>query len=181
LLANKGKALVVAGYRQPSAVHALAAAMNKALGADGNTVTWMPLPDVAEGSIQQLAQSLNAGQVQTLVILSGNSAYNAPADLNWAATQKKAKQVVRVGYYEDESSDGATWHFPEAHYLESWGDSRTADGRICPVQPLIQPLFGGVTHIEVLARLAGLQQVNPYDLTRETFAQISGGANVEEA
>jgi MoCo/4Fe-4S cofactor protein with predicted Tat translocation signal len=177
----KGNALVVAGYRQPAAVHALAHQMNVALGAIGNTVTWMASPDVSEGTIEQLAQSLNAGQVQTLVILGGNPAYNAPADLNWAATQKKAKQVIRVGYYDDESSAGAAWHLPEAHYLESWGDARTADGRLCPVQPLIQPLFGGVTHIEVLARLAGLPQVNPHELARETFAQIAGGNNVEEA
>jgi MoCo/4Fe-4S cofactor protein with predicted Tat translocation signal len=184
LLENKGKAVVVAGYRQSALVHALTHAMNSALGAEGSTVTWMPLPDgVNEGTIQDLAQALNGGQVQTLVILGGNPAYNAPADLNWADAQKKAKTVVRIGYYEDETSAGATLHLPEAHYLESWGDTRTADGRVCPVQPLIAPLFNGLTQIEVLARLLGLPRTNPYDLARQTFGGLvgTGAGNLEEA
>ena len=45
---------------------------------------------------------------------------------------------------------------PQAHYLESWGDARTLDGTLVPVQPLIEPLFGGITDLEVLARIAGL-------------------------
>jgi molybdopterin-containing oxidoreductase family iron-sulfur binding subunit len=184
LVANKGKALVVAGYRQPAAVHALAHAMNAALGAEGNTVTWMPMPEgVNEGTIEDLTKALNAGQVQTLVILGGNPAYNAPADLNFSDAAKRAKTIVRVGYYEDETSAVATHHLPEAHYLESWGDSRTADGRVCAVQPLIAPLFGGVTQIEVLARLAGLPKTSPYDLTRQTFGGLvgNGAGNLEEA
>ncbi|HUS37790.1 MAG TPA: 4Fe-4S dicluster domain-containing protein, partial [Verrucomicrobiae bacterium] len=183
LLANKGKALVVAGYRQPAAVHALAHAMNAALGAEGNTVTWMPIPEgVQEGTIEDLAKALNGNQVQTLVILGGNPAYNAPGDLNFADAQKKAKTVIRVGYYDDETSAGATMHLPEAHYLESWGDTRTADGRVCPVQPLIAPLFGGVTQVEVLARLCGLPRTSPYDLTRQTFGGLAGAnaGNLEE-
>ena len=173
LLAHKGKALVVAGYRQSPAVHALAHAMNSALGADGQTVTWMPLAEVAEASLETLVQSLNAGQVDTLVILGGNPAYNAPADLNWAAAQKKAKQSIRVGYYEDETTALSNWHFAEAHYLESWGDTRSADGRVFPVQPLIAPLFGGVTQLEVLARLAGEQETDAHTIARRTFAQLA--------
>lgn len=180
LLANKGKVLVVAGYRQPASVHALAHAMNAALEADGNTVTWMPSPaGVVEGTIFDLAQALNGGQAQTLVILGGNPVYTAPADLNWEATQKKAKTVVRVGYYEDETSAASTLHLAEAHYLESWGDSRMADGRVCAVQPLVAPLFGGVTQIEVLARLVGSPVTNPHEIARETFAGLIGGANEE--
>jgi hypothetical protein len=45
---------------------------------------------------------------------------------------------------------------PLAHYLESWGDARTPDGTLVPVQPLIEPLFGGLTEIEVLARVGGM-------------------------
>jgi molybdopterin-containing oxidoreductase family iron-sulfur binding subunit len=179
LLSAPGKALVVAGYRQPAAVHALAHAMNAALGAEGQTVTWMPMADSPEGSIGELVQSLNGGQVGTLVVLGGNPAATAPADLNFSDAQKKAKNVIRVGYYEDETSEGVS-HYAEAHYLESWGDTRTADGRVCAVQPLIAPLFGGVTQIEVLARLAGLPEVTPYALARATFAELAGG-NSEEA
>ncbi|HET7624583.1 MAG TPA: TAT-variant-translocated molybdopterin oxidoreductase [Verrucomicrobiae bacterium] len=179
LLVNKGKSLVVAGHRQPLAVHLLAHAMNSALGNIGKTVVFHEAAESREGNLAELAEALNGGQVETLVMLGGNPAYNAPANLNWTATQRKAKTVVRLGYYEDESFIGCDWHFPQAHYLESWGDARTSDGTLVPVQPLIAPLFGGLTEIEVLARIAGLEKPSPYVVVRETFGQISGNQGDE--
>ena len=52
------------------------------------------------GGIDGLAQALNSGAVDTLIVLGGNPVYNAPADLNWATVQDKAKTVVRLAYYE---------------------------------------------------------------------------------
>ena len=60
---------------------------------------------------------------------------------------------MRLGYYEDETGAACDWHFPLAHYLESWGDAITSDGTLVPIQPLIQPLFGGLTELEFLARI----------------------------
>jgi molybdopterin-containing oxidoreductase family iron-sulfur binding subunit len=174
LLANPGQAVVLAGYRQPPAVHALALAMNSALGAIGKTVTLRDAQPTNDGTIADLAQALNSNQVQTLVILGGNPVYNAPADLNWATAQGKANTVIRLGYYDDETSAASNWQLPLAHYLESWGDARTSDGTIVSVQPLIEPLFGGLTEIEVLARLIGSEQTNPYEIVRETFRTIAG-------
>ncbi|MEY2465480.1 MAG: hypothetical protein QOD03_1, partial [Verrucomicrobiota bacterium] len=178
LVANKGASLVVAGYRQPLAVHLLANAINSALGNIGKTVVLHGAPDLKEGNLADLAKSLNAGEVETLVLLGGNPAYSASAELDWAKTQRKAKTVVRLGYYEDESFANSDWHFPAAHYLESWGDALTSDGTLVPVQPLIQPLFGGLTEIEVLARIAGVDKVSSYEVVRETFAEIGGGDEV---
>ncbi len=179
LVANKGKSLVVAGYRQPLAVHMLAHAINSALGNVGQTVVLLGTPEAKEQSISDLANALNAGEVQSLVILGGNPVYNAPADLDWAKTQRKAKTIVRLSYYEDETSAVCDWNIPAAHYLESWGDARTADGTLVPVQPLIAPLFGGVTELEVLARVAGASGTEPYALVRETFAASSTGGDLE--
>jgi anaerobic selenocysteine-containing dehydrogenase len=66
------------------------------------------------------------------------------------------------------------WHFPAAHYLESWGDATTSDGTLVPVQPLIQPLFGGLTELEFLARIAGESQTNPYEIVVATFGVWDG-------
>jgi molybdopterin-containing oxidoreductase family iron-sulfur binding subunit len=127
-----------------------------------------------------LAAALNAGQVQTLVMLGGNPAYNAPVDLNWPQAQSKAKTVIRLGYHEDESSwntelhPETQWDLPLAHYLESWGDARTSDGTVVPIQPLIDPLFGGITELEVLAVLGGITPSSPYEVTRETFRGLGG-------
>ena len=158
LLANRGKVLVVAGQRQPVKTHLLAHAINSALGVIGNTVSLIPATESAGVDWQRLD-----GTAETLVILGGNPVYNS----NWSP---RAKTVVRLGYYEDETSAKSNWNFPATHYLESWGDAATSDGIFVPVQPLIQPLFGGLTELEFLARLAGESHTNPYEIVRATFS-----------
>ncbi len=174
LLANKGAAVVLAGYGQPAGVQALATALNLALGAAGRTVDYHDSPDIGGGTIADLAAALNAGQVDTLLILDGNPVYDAPADLNWAVTQRKARTVVRLGYYEDETAAHSDWNLAATHYLESWGDARSSDGTVVAIQPLIAPLFDGLTELEVLARIAGESQTSAYEITRATFFDITG-------
>lgn len=179
LLQNRGKSLVVAGHRQPPAVHLLAHAVNSALDNLGKTVVFHQVPEPVERGIADLAEALKAGQVETLLILGGNPVYTAPVDLDWANTQRKAKMVARLAYYEDETFPYCDWHFPAAHYLESWGDARTADGTLVPVQPLIAPLFGGLSELEILGRIVGETVTDPYGIVRETFAGLIGGADLE--
>jgi MoCo/4Fe-4S cofactor protein with predicted Tat translocation signal len=180
LAANRGACVVLAGHGQPAAVHLLVQAINRALGNEGRTVELLPFDEPKSGGIGELAAALNAGEVRTLVLCGGNPVYNAPADLDWAATQRKAKTILRLGYYEDETAAVCDWHFPAAHYLESWGDARTSDGTVLSVQPLIAPLFGGLTELEFLARLAGLEPFSPCEIARETLRQRAGGADFEE-
>jgi molybdopterin-containing oxidoreductase family iron-sulfur binding subunit len=171
LVANRGNVLVVAGQRQPVEVHLIANAINSALGAIGNTVTLMPTALNANGSVylpspMEIAnvdlKNLNSEAIDTLIIVGGNPAYN----LNWVS---KAKSVIRLGYYEDETSEKSNWNFPATHYLESWGDATTSDGLMVPVQPLIQPLFGGINELEFLARIAGESQISAYEIVRAGF------------
>jgi molybdopterin-containing oxidoreductase family iron-sulfur binding subunit len=161
LLAHRGEVLVVAGQRQPLEVHLLAWAINSALGAIGNTVTLLPTTESTGADLK----NLDGSATDTLVILGGNPAYN----LNWSPKQKP-KTVIRLGCYEDETAEKSDWNFPLAHYLESWGDATTSDGTLVPVQPLIQPLYGGLTELEFLARIASESQTSPYDIVRTTFA-----------
>jgi MoCo/4Fe-4S cofactor protein with predicted Tat translocation signal len=172
---HAGRCIVLAGQRQPPAVHALAHAMNAALGNLGKTVLFHEAPAPQEGSIGDLAKALNSGEVSTLVVLDGNPVYDAPVELDWAATQRKAKLVVRLGHYEDETFGPSDWSIPELHYLESWGDARTGDGSLVPIQPLIAPLFEGMTELELLARLGGLEPNTSYEIVRETFRSVGGG------
>ena len=173
LLVHRGRSLVWAGQRQPVAVHLIAQALNAALGNLGATVQFRTDPDPAAEGLAALAAALRAGQVETLVILSANPAYTAPVDLEWAEAQKRATTVLRLGAYEDETALASTCHCPAAHYLEAWGDARTGEGTLTPVQPLIQELFGGLTELELLARLGGLATVRPYEVVRETFRELS--------
>ncbi len=185
LMAHRGAALVIAGAHLPPEVHALVYGLNTVLGAIGETVTLVPheaTPGVS--TLSGLATAIKGGSVKTLVVLGGNPAYNTPADLDWAALQKSVGEVIRLGYYVDETSavnPAATTHLAAAHFLESWGDARTIDGTIVPVQPMIMPLFGGLTDIEVIARLAGEQNVDPYALVSATISGLAGpGANAEK-
>jgi molybdopterin-containing oxidoreductase family iron-sulfur binding subunit len=166
LLANRGNVLVVAGQLQPIEVHLFAHAINSALGAIGNTVTLIPTTEAAGADLKNLDTSI----IDTLVILGGNPAYN----LNWSPKQKP-NTVVRLGYYEDETAEKSDWNFPATHYLESWGDATASDGTLVPIQPLIQPLFGGLTELEFLARIAGESQTNPYEIVRKTFSNSEEG------
>jgi MoCo/4Fe-4S cofactor protein with predicted Tat translocation signal len=171
LVAAGRDSVVLAGYRQPLAVHLIAHAINSALGAVGQTVELVPTPKTQFGTIAELAEASKSGSIDTLVILGGNPGYTAPVDLG----APKAKTVVRLGYHEDETFAMSTWHLAQAHFLEAWGDAVTTDGTLVPVQPLVAPLFGGVTEIEILARIAGSASVRPYDAVRETFKTFVQG------
>ena len=176
LAAHRGRSLVVAGYRQPLETHLIALALNRLLGNEGRTVEYLPDENPPARSLADLGEALDAGRVDTLVILGGNPAYDAPAGLDWAAARRKAGEVIRLGYHEDETSEGADWHLPMTHFLESWGDARSADGTRVAVQPLISPLFGGLSDIEVLARLLGESDPRGHALVRATFdAEVPGG------
>ncbi|MGA9778737.1 MAG: TAT-variant-translocated molybdopterin oxidoreductase [Verrucomicrobiia bacterium] len=169
LKANGHHSLVVAGQRQPLEVHLLAHAINSALGAIGTTVTLLP----AMGNAGTDLTKFNAATIDTLVILGSNPVYH----LNWTA-RRKPKTVVRLGYYEDETFEISDWHFPAAHYLESWGDAVTSDGTLVPIQPLIQPLFGGLTELEFLWRMVGEASFfKSYMAVRATYGAFSSMEN----
>ena len=185
LKANAGACVIMAGHRQPAAVHVIANLLNAALGNNGKTVFFSEIPQATVNSdLASIARDLTSGLIDTLVVLGGNPALTAPADLKWADAQGKAKNVIRLGQYEDETfaaSPATTLSVPQNHYLESWGDARTSDGTLVPVQPLIAPLFDGLTELDVLAVLGEQEVKKSYDTVRETFRAFAGAGNVEEA
>lgn len=175
LLEHKGASLVVAGAHQPAAVHAMAYAMNVALGNVGSTVDFVEVPDDTASSIRDLAAAAKSGAVKTLIVVNGNPAYNAPADLDFSKLLGRIPQVIRYGYHFDETSQLAAVHVAATHYLESWGDARTVEGVIVPIQPMIMPLFSGLSEVEFLARILADGPTDPYTLVFNTIAGIAGG------
>jgi MoCo/4Fe-4S cofactor protein with predicted Tat translocation signal len=163
LRANRGKAVVVAGRRQPADVHAMVAKINAAIGAPGVTLDYYFAPDANRRphveSIKELTTALAGGRVQQLLILGGNPVYDAPADLEFAAALAKAQTSIHLHEYQNETSRKSTWHVPKSHFLEAWGDARTWDGTITLAQPLIAPLYGGISSIELLGMLLGEDKV----------------------
>jgi len=180
LMAARGASVVVAGEEQPAAVHALAHAINAALGNVGATVIYTDPVEAAPidqvESIRTLAADMQAGTVEVLLILGGNPVYTAPSDLNFGAALKKVAFSAHLGLYEDETSAACGWHVPEAHALEAWSDARAWDGTASIVQPLIAPLYGGRSAHEVMAGLSKMPGRTAYDAVRDTWKPVAAQA-----
>lgn len=174
LVSHKGEALVVTGAHLPAAAHVLAFAINNQLAAAGATVEYVEVPSTEAAGITDVAAAIGAGSVQSLVILGGNPAYDAPGDLGFADLMRSVDEVIRFGYYHDETSHLAGYHIAANHYLESWSDGRTWDGAYVPVQPVILPLFEGFSELEFLAGFVAEASAEPYDLVRDTFSETVG-------
>ncbi|HKD81621.1 MAG TPA: TAT-variant-translocated molybdopterin oxidoreductase [Candidatus Angelobacter sp.] len=155
LMDHKGKCVVVPGEFQSPAVHALAHAMNAALGNVGQTVAYIDpveVDPVEHGqSIRELVDDMNAGKVRTLVILGGNPVFNAPVDLGFENALGKVALRVQLSIYKNETTDLMHWHVPENHYLEGWSDGHAYDGTASVIQPMIMPLYEGRNVHEFLA------------------------------
>jgi molybdopterin-containing oxidoreductase family iron-sulfur binding subunit len=171
LAKHRGSSIVIAGESQPPIVHALAHAINGALGNVGNTVVYTnPVeanPVDGNASLRELAEDMEAGKVDLLLIVGGNPVYNAPADLNFAERMNKVKLRIHLSLYNDETSELCHWHVPETHYLEAWSDARAFDGTVSIIQPLIAPLYSGKTAHEVLAAFMNEPEKSSYDIVRD--------------
>ena len=172
LTAHRGRAVVMAGDSQPPAVHAIAHALNAAIGAAGATVSYLPTPEIVpseqHAALRELVTDIEAGRVQMLVIVGeSNPVLSAPADFKFAEAMGKVAVRMHSGLFFDETATLSHWHVPATHYLEAWGDARSFDGTTSIVQPLIQPLYSGKSAHEVIATLSDRPERNGYDVVRE--------------
>ncbi len=185
LQAHRGACVVLAGENQSAAVHAIAHAINAALGNVGATAHYTESveaqPEDQMASLARLVGEMNAGKVELLLMAGGNPVYNAPVDAGFEAALKKVKFRARLGLYEDETSAECHWHVPQAHTLEAWGDARAFDGTITIQQPLILPLFGGKSAHEFLGALGVDPSRTGYNIVRAHWQRKLPGANFEKA
>ena len=170
LKAHSGTSIVIAGEFQPPEVHALAHAMNAALGNVGKTVTYIdPVEAKAVDHMQELRTltgEMNAGKVEALFIFGGNPVYTAPADVDFKSALPKVKWRAHLSLHQNETSAECNWHVPQAHYLEAWSDTRGYDGTTSIVQPLIAPLYDGKTAHEVMSLLTQQPESSPYEIVK---------------
>jgi MoCo/4Fe-4S cofactor protein with predicted Tat translocation signal len=173
----KGRSIIICGSQQPDEVRDLVTAMNKALGNQDVSYSHRFVPHVEAAGIGDVADQISKGAVKTLFVIGGNPAFNAPADLGFAGLLAKVEQVIRLGLHVDETSAACTTHVPATHFLESWGDSLAYDSTayLCQ-QPLILPLYGGISELDLLGHLAGLPKASGPEYVRETFGTLAGGS-----
>jgi len=158
LASSVGRSILVAGPGQPAEVHARVHQLNELLGNHGRTITFTEDPAAERAghvdSLKELVAAIDAGQVQTLLILEGNPVYDAPADVDFAAALAKVETTVRLGLYANETSAECDWHLPRAHAFEAWTDALGWDGSHLIGQPTIAPLWGARSDLEVIEQLA---------------------------
>lgn len=170
LLQHRGAAIVVAGDRQPAAVHADVHAINDALGNHGTTVE-LAAPVAFDATSQtqsllDLVAAMRAGEVGTLLILGGNPVYDSLADADFGQALPRVAWSAHLSLYDDETSFRCTWHVAAAHALETWGDIRAFDGTATIQQPCIAPLYGGHSAHEILSAMADGLPLGAYDAVR---------------
>jgi len=181
---HKGASLVVAGEQQTAEVHALAHAINTALGNVGTTLYYTePVEERPINHLESLTElcgDIDAGKVETLLILGVNPVYTAPHDLDFASkikfdsrtNSKRVKNTIHVSSHFDETSELCEWHVAESHYLETWGDARAFDGTLSVIQPLIAPLYHTHSAREVLAVFGDKPGVSDYDALRSSVRSL---------
>ena len=186
LLAHRGSSIVIVGDNQPPSVHAFIHAINQTLGNVGKTVFYTDCIDAnpinQTESLKDLVADMRGGKVDLLIILGGNPAYDAPADLNFADALKNSSVPVRVhlGLHQNETAELCHWHINQAHELEAWGDARACDGTVSIIQPLIAPLYNGKSALEFVALLNGQSDATGYDLVRSYWQRQHAGADFEQ-
>jgi MoCo/4Fe-4S cofactor protein with predicted Tat translocation signal len=186
------RTLVVAGEQQPAEVHALVHAINAALGGVGTTLYYTEPVEARPvnyvESLRELCTDIDAGKVDTLLILGVNPVYTAPHDFDFVSklkfdernNRKKIQTVIHVSSHFDETSQYCDWHIAESHYLETWGDARAFDGTVSVVQPLIAPLYRTHSTREVLAAFTDKPGVSDYDAVRDRLKAGNPSADFEK-
>jgi molybdopterin-containing oxidoreductase family iron-sulfur binding subunit len=182
---HRGASLVIAGEQQPPIVHALAHLLNDTLDNVGQTIFYT---DSAQAnpvqqleSLRELVTEMKAGAVETLLILGGNPAYTAPADFEFAEHLPRVRRSIHLGLHLDETSALCTWHIPETHFLEQWGDARAFDGTVSMIQPLIAPLYGGKSAHELLGAMLQQQPIRgDYEIVRAYWQRQNAWPDFEK-
>ncbi|MDX1685339.1 MAG: Fe-S cluster-containing hydrogenase [Saprospiraceae bacterium] len=94
-----------------------------------------------EKGLIDLIKEMNGGNVDAMIILDANPAYDNPAASDFASAMKNVELVVSTARQPDESTLLSSYIAPDLHLLESWGDVEAKKGELNVIQPCISPLF----------------------------------------
>jgi molybdopterin-containing oxidoreductase family iron-sulfur binding subunit len=168
LRAAGADSIIFPGACLSPASHAAIHAIHQRLGATGRTLDLLPPLAFAPeaGTLAELVDAMRAGAVDTLLIVDGNPAYDAPAALGFERALQQVRFSVHAGLYPDETARACVWHLPLSHAYEQWSDARAHDGTATLVQPAIAPLYDTRSAHELLALLAGEDERDGYRIVQ---------------
>ncbi|MGE5547301.1 MAG: 4Fe-4S binding protein [Solirubrobacterales bacterium] len=174
--AHPGAALITAGRHLPPEAHAAVAGLNHRYGAPGNTLDYRDALVRPQPGLPELRDAIHGGMVDTLLVLDCNPVYTAPGDLDLAGALAKVPLTIQAGTHRDETAIACRWHLPLRRDFEEWSDGRAVDGTATLIQPLVRPLFAGVSRHRLLAALAGRLDAEPLQLVRRQWQELDDGA-----
>ncbi|HSC63504.1 MAG TPA: 4Fe-4S dicluster domain-containing protein [Caldimonas sp.] len=174
---NGADSLVIVGPSLSAPTHALVHLLNQRLGAFGRTLDAIEPPDRDEtaGSLTELTEAIDAGAVDTLLILGGNPAYDAPGNIAFAAALARVPLSIHLSLHANETSRLCRWQLPTTHDFEQWSDALGHDGSATLIQPAIAPLYDGRSAHELLALVAADDVRDGHALLRRHW-RASGAA-----
>ncbi len=167
---SPGAGVIVVGENQPAEVHAMAHYLNEKYGNADKTVVYSDATDAdRDGCLDSLQKFVaDAGSIKTLIVLGGNPAFAAAGVTGVEQAIASVPNSVHVSFYRNETSKLCKWVSNVCHPLESWSDGTAADGSVCVGQPLINPLFGGLSLLETLSVIATGAMSKGIDIVKET-------------
>jgi MoCo/4Fe-4S cofactor protein with predicted Tat translocation signal len=174
LLKNKGEAVLAVGSHLDLNVQIAALRINAKLGNIGKTMNLYMVPN-------ELDLVAKASQFKSIWVLANNPVFTVAGDVALAKAIETIGNSVYLGTHDDETADVCTWTVPAAHPFEVWGDVRSSDGTYGVGQPLIEPLLGGKSAIELLSILAGLAETDGKAIVMETAKKLGKGDLSERA
>jgi len=146
---NKGKSVILLGDRYEKDLHLAVHALNTAIGAyDGGALKALTVGEKKQ--FKSVKGFKGSDYAMAIVATPSNPAYD-----NAALSEELCKTTTfHFGERTDQTAYSSCFHIPAAHYLESWSDTRTAEGVYSIVQPMILPLYGGVSELELLVHIS---------------------------
>jgi len=175
LMSHPGRALVHVGPDLPAEVHALVHAINEKLGGRGSSYELLASPEHTPvnqaASLRALTDDLNAGKVDTLLIVDVNPVYCGPGTLDFAHSLESAKLSISLSILPNETSRKTRWAVPMVHDWEGWSDARAYDGTVTILQPQALPLYNGKSPLELLSLLYTAEPTTPQAAVRATWQQ----------
>jgi len=177
---QKHHGLIVVGEYLPLEIHLAAQRLNGRLG-NGARYAESPLGFTGTHSLAEVCAALNEGRVQAAFILGANPAYDAPADVPVGEALRRVPFSVHHGLYDDETAFLCQWHLPALHTLEGWSDALAFEGTASIVQPLIEPLYDGVSLHTLLEALAGGGARSDYEIVRDFWRQQTPALDFDQA
>lgn len=171
LLANRGKALVVAGSND-KAIQLLVNGINDMLGSYGSTIIPSLPVNFRQGNDEAMAnfvKEVEAGTVAAVIFYNCNPVYDHPMGETLAAGLTKVGVKIATSYKEDETATLADFIAPDHHYLEAWNDAEPKKNMFSVAQPAITPIFKSRAAQESFMIWAGETNVDYFEFVKNNW------------